>query len=57
MTTNLWGDYIARMDSGLDLAPSEIQGVLDAILDETADIESIKAFLLSLHNKGESAED
>ena len=57
MTTNLWGDYIARMDSGLDLAPSEIQGVLDAILDETADIESIKAFLLSLHNKGESAEE
>jgi anthranilate phosphoribosyltransferase len=54
---NLWGDYIARMDSGLDLAPQEIQGVLDAILNESADIESIKAFLLSLHNKGESAEE
>ena len=54
---NLWGDYIARMDSGLDLAPQEIQGVLDSILNESADIESIKAFLLSLHNKGESAEE
>lgn len=55
--TALWSDFIARMDSGLDLEPIEIQSVLDSILNEEADIESIKAFLLSLHRKGESAEE
>jgi anthranilate phosphoribosyltransferase len=55
--TQLWKEFIDRMDSGLDLQPDEIQGVLQTILEERADIESIKAFLLSLHSKGESAEE
>lgn len=55
--TLLWSEFTERMDSGLDLAPEEIQSVLQAILEERADIESIKAFLLSLHKKGETAEE
>ena len=53
----LWPEYLARLDAGLDLEPAEIQSVLQAILDESADIESVKAFLLALHQKGETAEE
>jgi anthranilate phosphoribosyltransferase len=53
----LWPEYLARLDAGLDLEPTEIQSVLQAILDESADIESVKAFLLALHQKGETAEE
>jgi anthranilate phosphoribosyltransferase len=53
----LWPDYLARLDAGLDLEPTEIQSVLQAILDESADVESVKAFLLALHQKGETAEE
>lgn len=55
--TLLWPDYIARLDAGLDLEPVEIQSVLQSILEDTADIESVKAFLLALHKKGETAEE
>lgn len=55
--TALWSDFIARMDSGLDLEPLEIQSVLDLILRDEADIESVKAFLLSLHKKGATADE
>jgi anthranilate phosphoribosyltransferase len=55
--TLLWSEFTERMDSGLDLEAHEIQSVLQAILEERADIESIKSFLLSLHNKGETAEE
>lgn len=55
--TLLWSDFIARMDSGLDLEPAEIQSVLDLILKDEADIESVKAFLLSLHRKGATSEE
>ena len=53
----LWPDYLARLNAGLDLEPTEIQSVLQAILDESADIESVRAFLLALHQKGETAEE
>lgn len=53
----LWPEYIARLDAGLDLEPAEIQSVLQAILEDTADIESVKSFLLALHKKGETAEE
>ena len=55
--TLLWNEFIVRMESGLDLESSEIQSVLDAILREEADLESIKAFLLALHRKGASADE
>ena len=53
----LWPQYLARLEAGLDLETTEIQSVLQAILDESADIESVKAFLLALHQKGETAEE
>lgn len=55
--TLLWPEYISRLDAGLDLEPVEMQSVLQAILEDTADIESVKAFLLALHKKGETAEE
>ena len=55
--TLLWPDYVSRLNAGLDLEPAEIQSVLQAILEDTADIESVKAFLLALHKKGETAEE
>jgi anthranilate phosphoribosyltransferase len=55
--TLLWPEYLSRLDAGLDLEPHEIQSVLQAILEDTADIESVKAFLLALHKKGETAEE
>ena len=53
----LWGDFLERLNAGLDLEPQEVQSVLQAILEDTADIESVKAFLLALHKKGETAEE
>ncbi|MBP6147589.1 MAG: anthranilate phosphoribosyltransferase [Candidatus Planktophila sp.] len=53
----LWPEYIERLDAGLDLEPAEIQSVLQSILEDSADIESVKRFLLSLHKKGETAEE
>jgi anthranilate phosphoribosyltransferase len=53
----LWPEFIDRLDAGLDLEPVEIQSVLQSILEDTADIESVKRFLLSLHKKGETAEE
>ena len=53
----LWDEFINRLDAGLDLEPKEIQSVLQAILEDTPDVESVKRFLLSLHSKGETAEE
>ncbi len=55
--TLLWPDYLDRLNAGLDLEPAEIQSVLQAILEDSADIESVKNFLLALHTKGETAEE
>jgi anthranilate phosphoribosyltransferase len=51
----LWPDLIAALNSGKDLTPSEIQSILNSILRDEADIESVKTFLLALSAKGESA--
>lgn len=55
--THLWEDFNQRLDAGLDLEPFEVQSVLQAILEDTADIESVKKFLLAFHKKGETAEE
>lgn len=55
--TQLWPQYLTRLEAGLDLEPSEIQSVLQLILEDRADIESVKAFLLALAKKGETAEE
>jgi anthranilate phosphoribosyltransferase len=53
--TQLWPGLIARLNSGDDLAPLEIQSILNSILRDEADIESIKGFLVALSRKGESS--
>lgn len=52
-----WNELIDRLNSGLDLAPSEIQGAMRDILSGESDIESVKSFLLALKAKGETAEE
>ena len=53
----LWPEYLTRLEAGLDLEAAEIQSVLQLILEDRADIESVKAFLLALAKKGETAEE
>ncbi len=53
----LWPEYLTRLEAGLDLEAAEIQSVLQLILEDRADIESVKAFLLALSKKGETAEE
>jgi anthranilate phosphoribosyltransferase len=53
--TQLWPDLIAQLNAGSDLTPAEIQSILNSILRDEADIESVKTFLLALSAKGESA--
>lgn len=52
--TQLWSDFIAQLKSGKDLSAPDIQSVLNSILRDEADIESIKVFLTALSQKGES---
>ena len=55
--TQLWPELITRLDSGLDLEPHEIHSVLELILNDGADIDSIKVFLTALSRKGEVASE
>jgi anthranilate phosphoribosyltransferase len=58
--TNLaqgWDDAIAKMQSGLDLEVSEIQAIMEEILQGRAELEAIKAFLLALKEKGETSDE
>ena len=52
-----WNSAIAKLDSGLDLEPVEIQEIMRAILSGESDIENIKNFLLSLKSKGETSDE
>lgn len=52
--TQLWPDFIAQLNAGRDLSAADIQSILNSILRDEADIESIKVFLTSLSQKGES---
>ena len=53
--TQLWPELIESLKSGKDLSVAQIQSVLNVILNDQADTESIKTFLLALSAKGESA--
>ncbi len=52
-----WGELLRKINSGLNLEPSEIKGVMRQILQGDADVENIKSFLLALKAKGETAEE
>jgi len=45
------------MESGLDLLPQEAQDLMREVLEDRAEKETLKLFLLALKNKGETAEE
>jgi len=45
------------MENGLDLLPQEAQDLMREVLEDRADKEVLKRFLLALKNKGETAEE
>ena len=57
MMQSRWDSYIARLNSGLDLEPADVQWCMNEILIGNAEIEVIKSFLLALKAKGETSEE
>jgi len=45
------------MESGLNLSPQEAQDLMREVLEDRADKEVLKQFLIALKNKGETAEE
>ena len=52
-----WAGAIAKLESGLDLLPEEAQSVMREVLEDRADKENLKSFLIALKNKGETPEE
>jgi anthranilate phosphoribosyltransferase len=52
-----WAGAIAKLESGLDLLPEEAQSVMREVLEDRADKEILKSFLIALKNKGETPEE
>ena len=52
-----WAGVIAKLENGLDLSPLEAQSVMREVLEDRADKELLKSFLIALKNKGETPEE
>jgi anthranilate phosphoribosyltransferase len=52
-----WADLISKLESGLDLDPREAQSAMREVLEDRADKDLLKTFLLALKNKGETPEE
>lgn len=52
-----WASVIAKLENGLDLLPLEAQSVMREVLEDRADKEVLKSFLIALKNKGETPEE
>ena len=52
-----WASSISKMESGQDLLPKEAQDLMREVLEDRAEKEVLKQFLLALKNKGETAEE
>jgi len=52
-----WDASISKLESGLDLAPQEAQLLMREVLEDRADKEVLKRFLLALKSKGETPEE
>ena len=52
-----WAGFIAKLDSGLNLEANEAQSIMREVLEDRADKEELKKFLLALKNKGETPEE
>jgi anthranilate phosphoribosyltransferase len=57
MMQSRWDSHIARLNSGLDLEPADVQWCMNEILIGNAEKEVIKSFLLALKAKGETSEE
>ncbi len=57
MNHDLWDRYIGILENGLDLEPVDVQWCMKQILEDKADIELIKRFLVALKTKGETSEE
>ena len=52
-----WAGVIAKLENGLDLSLLEAQSVMREVLEDRADKELLKSFLIALKNKGETPEE
>lgn len=52
-----WAGVIERLENGLDLKPKDVQSVMREVLEDRADKENLKSFLIALKNKGETPEE
>ncbi len=52
-----WASSISKMENGLDLLPQEAQDLMREVLEDRADKDVLKQFLLALKNKGETVEE
>lgn len=57
MSSHDWAALISKMESGLNLEVHEAQSVMREILEDRADKEILKTFLIALKNKGETPEE
>jgi anthranilate phosphoribosyltransferase len=57
MGTSQWDLAFSLLDSGLDLEAETVQWCMNEILNGSADIETLKRFLLALKNKGETSDE
>ncbi len=57
MNTIDWDAAISKLESGLDLLPNEAQDLMREVLEDRAEKEVLKRFLIALKNKGETPEE
>ena len=57
MSSLNWAGVITKLENGLDLQPAEAQSVMREVLEDRADKEVLKSFLIALKNKGETPEE
>jgi len=52
-----WASSISKLNNGQDMDPQEAQGLMREVLEDRADKEMLKEFLLALKAKGETPEE
>lgn len=57
METFDWADLIAKVEGGSDLEPVQAQSFMREVLEDRADKEMLKKFLIALKNKGETPQE
>jgi len=57
MSSLNWAGVITKLENGLDLQLAEAQSVMREVLEDRADKEVLKSFLIALKNKGETPEE